>query len=40
MVWSKKDYQCGECTFYNGKICEITYKEVSAQKTACREFEA
>jgi hypothetical protein len=38
-AWSKMSYQCGDCVFFNGKTCDITFKEVSAQKMACRSFD-
>ena len=38
-AWSKMSYQCGDCVFWSAGKCEITFKEVSPQKTACRSFE-
>ena len=40
MKWSKQSYQCGDCVLREKGICQITFEKVSAQKTACKDFES
>lgn len=38
-AWTKQEYKCGDCAFWSAGKCEILFREVSPEKTACRSFE-